>query len=369
MMSWALSVDMVWLEHAESAAVCSRKGVQVLVVLPANKQTSSHYRLNDQRMPCDTMRSKTQRSQTSMKKFTITLIASFMVFSAGALLPKSTAQQDAKTISIAGLKDRVTIRRDERGIPYIEAANDDDLYFAQGYVTRAIGCGRWIFCGVTSVASWLRFLEQRVLAEDKRHRTMGLTAVVEESARHLPANLNSAMNAYANGVNAFIDSLTDQTMPPEFRLLQYKPRHWTPADSLCVGKLLAEYLSNSWPADIMRASLAGLPKEKREALLSETSPLDVLVIGSDRDRKEARAGTTHAVCRRSITRFLPNWQGKSKASGNRERCLVWAHLISRLSRPATIGLFQANEPSPASLCWPMIRTYRPQRRGFGIKFN
>jgi penicillin amidase len=125
------------------------------------------------------------------------------------------------------------------------------------------------------------------LAEDKRHRTMGLTAVVEESAKHLPANLNLAMNAYASGVNAFIDSLTDQTMPPEFRLLQYKPRHWTPADSVCVGKLLAEYLSSSWQADIMRASLAGLPKEKREALLSETSPLDVLVVGSD--RKEAKA--------------------------------------------------------------------------------
>ena len=230
-----------------------------------------------------------------MKKFTITLIASFMVFSAGALLPKSTAQQDAKTISIAGLKDRVTIRRDERGIPYIEAANDDDLYFAQGYVTASDRLWQMDLLRRNIRGELAEIFGASVLAEDKRHRTMGLTAVVEESARHLPANLNSAMNAYANGVNAFIDSLTDQTMPPEFRLLQYKPRHWTPADSLCVGKLLAEYLSNSWPADIMRASLASLPKEKREALLSETSPLDVLVIGSDQkgsDRKEARAGNT-----------------------------------------------------------------------------
>ncbi|MDQ2974563.1 MAG: penicillin acylase family protein, partial [Acidobacteriota bacterium] len=40
-----------------------------------------------------------------------------------------------KTLTIAGLHDRVTVRRDERGIPYIEAKNDEDLYFAQGYVT------------------------------------------------------------------------------------------------------------------------------------------------------------------------------------------------------------------------------------------
>jgi penicillin amidase len=230
-----------------------------------------------------------------MKKFTITVIASLLVFCAGALLPKSTAHQNAKTSSLAGLKDRVTIRRDERGIPYIEATNDDDLYFAQGYVTASDRLWQMDFLRRNVRGELAEIFGAGALAEDKRHRTMGLTAVVEESARHLPANLNSAMNAYANGVNAFIDSLTDQTMPPEFRLLQYKPRHWTPADSLCVGKLLAEYLSNSWQADIMRASLAALPKEKREALLSETSPLDVLVIGSD--RKEARA--------RNNTRGLP----------------------------------------------------------------
>jgi penicillin amidase len=230
-----------------------------------------------------------------MKNFTITVIASLLVFSAGALLPKSTAQQNAKTISIAGLKDRVTIRRDERGIPYIEATNDDDLYFAQGYVTASDRLWQMDLLRRNVRGELAEIFGAGALAEDKRHRTMGLTAVVEESAKHLPPNLNLAMNAYANGVNAFIDSLTDQTLPPEFRLLQYKPRHWTPADSVCVGKLLAEYLSSSWQADIMRASLAGLPKEKREALLAETSPLDVLVVGSD--RKEAKA--------RNRTRDLP----------------------------------------------------------------
>jgi acyl-homoserine lactone acylase PvdQ len=34
-----------------------------------------------------------------------------------------------------GLKDNVTVRRDERGIPYIEARNEADLFFAQGFVT------------------------------------------------------------------------------------------------------------------------------------------------------------------------------------------------------------------------------------------
>jgi penicillin amidase len=73
-------------------------------------------------------------------------------------------------------------------------------------------------------------------------------------------------------------------MPPEFRVLQYKPTEWTSGDSLAVGALMAEYLSNTWQLDVMRESLASLPKEKRDALLPDTSPLDVVVVGSERAR-------------------------------------------------------------------------------------
>src|ERR1700730_12082300 len=82
-------------------------------------------------------------------------------------------------------------------------------------------------------------------------------------------------------------SLTDKTLPPEFLILQYKPRPWMPADSIAVGKLMGEYLSTSWQLDVMRAAMASLPKDKRDGLLPEVSPLDVLVVGKDRERKTA----------------------------------------------------------------------------------
>jgi penicillin G amidase len=248
--------------------------------------------LNDV-LPC---RARQAEFGAQTDKIMITKIRSLLLIAIALLsltaitfrVDTTEAQQPATSTTLAGLNDRVTIRRDERGIPYIEATNDDDLYFAQGYVTASDRLWQMDLLRRNVRGELAEIFGQGALAEDKRHRAMGLATVVEESAKHLPANLNSAMNAYANGVNAFIDSLTDQTMPPEFRLLQYKPRHWTPADSLCVGKLLAEYLSSSWQADIMRASLTSLTKDKREALLSETSPLDVLVVGSDRKEPKAR---------------------------------------------------------------------------------
>lgn len=62
---------------------------------------------------------------------------------AGCVLPVDwggqtvSAQARIDNLRAAGLQARVTVRRDERGIPHIETANDHDLYFAQGYVTAS----------------------------------------------------------------------------------------------------------------------------------------------------------------------------------------------------------------------------------------
>jgi penicillin amidase len=222
-----------------------------------------------------------------MKLVSVSLLVVGLL-SATTFNPPSTAIAQPFTqqtsIQVPGLGAPVTIRRDERGIPYIDATSDQDLYVAQGYITASDRLWQMDLLRRNVRGEMAEIFGDAAFSEDKRHRTLGLGHVVDETAAHLPPNLNAALSAYANGVNAYIDSLTDQTIPVEFRILQYKPRHWTPADSLCVGKLLGEYLSNSWQLDIMRGAMMSLPKEKRQALLPETSQLDVIVVGSDRQR-------------------------------------------------------------------------------------
>jgi penicillin G amidase len=199
------------------------------------------------------------------------------------------AEPAGQTMKLPSLRDAVTIRRDERGIPYIEATNDDDLYFAQGYATASDRLWQMDLLRRTVRGDLAEIFGQAALGEDKRHRTFGFARVIDETAAHLPANLSVALNAYARGVNAYIDSHQGQSLPPEFLILQYKPRPWTPADSLAVGKLLSEYLSLSWQFDILREAMAKLPKEKRDALLPETSPLDVFVVGNDKTARRIRS--------------------------------------------------------------------------------
>jgi len=209
------------------------------------------------------------------------------VFPPATKVASQSTAAPTRSLPAAGLRAPANVRRDERGIPYIEAANDEDLYFAQGYITASDRLWQMDLQRRTARGELSEIFGQATLAQDKLHRTLGFGRLIDQAATNVDPNFNVALTAYAKGVNAFIDSLTDQTTPPEFRILQYKPRPWTPADSLAVGALMAEYLSSTWQLDVMRASLTSLPKEKREALLPDTSPLDVLVVGTDRSRARA----------------------------------------------------------------------------------
>lgn len=239
----------------------------------------------------------------------LSLVATALVWSGFNFPPRVRSQTTpttapaTKTQQLAGLRAPVTVRRDERGIPYIEATNDEDLYFAQGYVTASDRLWQMDLQRRTARGELSEIFGQPTLATDKLHRTFGFGRLIDEAAAHLDPKFNIAVTSYTKGVNALIDSLTEQTLPPEFRVLQYKPRPWTLADSLAIGALIGEYLSSTWQLDVMRASLAGLPKEKREALLPDTSPLDVLVVGADRHRSAVilPAGTQASGLLRSRT--------------------------------------------------------------------
>jgi len=199
--------------------------------------------------------------------------------------PPASAQTPAATsasIQITGLRDRVTIRRDERSIPYISATNEADLYFAQGYITASDRLFQMDFLRRTVRGELAEVLGRSALSQDQRRRTLGYAGIIDATVAKMSPEIRTALEAYTNGVNAYIASRTDRDLPPEFLILQYKPRPWVPADSLAVGKLIYEVLSTTYQYDLLRASMAQLPKAKRDALLPVKSSLDVLVVGRDR---------------------------------------------------------------------------------------
>jgi penicillin amidase len=200
-------------------------------------------------------------------------------------LSEATAAAQTAPTLIPGLVNQVVIRRDERGIPYIQAKNDHDLYLAQGFVTAGDRLWQMDLLRRSERGELAEILSAGpnnfVLDQDKQHRTLGFTQVAQTEFAEASPQSRALLQAYADGVNAYIATLDARTLPPEFQILGYKPSPWTPVDSLLVIKVFAEALSSSWRLDVMREALAGLPAEKRAMLLPEFSPLDVLVVGKD----------------------------------------------------------------------------------------
>ncbi|HYE73492.1 MAG TPA: penicillin acylase family protein, partial [Blastocatellia bacterium] len=224
--------------------------------------------------------------------FVICLLATYtlsLLVSVGTLAQQSApasstnSQQTPKTstLKMTGLRGRVIVRRDERGVPHIEATNESDLYFAQGYATASDRLWQMDLLRRSARGELAEIFGRIALEEDKKHRRYGLAQVAEQQMQNARPDLRAAMESYARGVNAFIESLDEKTLPVEFRILRYRPQPWIAADCVVVGSLLAEDLSSTYRTDLMRAMLSDLSPEKRAAILPEFSPLDVTVVGND----------------------------------------------------------------------------------------
>lgn len=190
-----------------------------------------------------------------------------------------------QTLNVAGLKDSVTIRRDERSIPYIEAKTEADLYFAQGYTTASDRLWQMDLYRRVARGETAEIFGKLTLEEDKRWRKFNFAKIAQDSLQYLTPELKAALENYARGVNAYIATLNKDTLPPEFKILQYSPRQWEPTDTIVIGKILADALSTTWRNDLIRASLANLPKEKIADLTNQITPADVILFGKDSSQR------------------------------------------------------------------------------------
>jgi penicillin G amidase len=193
------------------------------------------------------------------------------------------------TIEVSSLIHSVKIRRDERGIPYIDAANEEDLFFAQGYATASDRLWQMDFLRRTARGELAEIFGPAALEVDKLHRIYGFRNIAEELLENASTQTRKVLEAYARGVNFFINNCDPASLPLEFRVLRYQPRDWTPADSLALGKLFAEKLSFSADVDLLRALMSDLSDETFNDLLPETSPLDVVPDGQRKSATQPQA--------------------------------------------------------------------------------
>jgi len=183
--------------------------------------------------------------------FVLVLVA----LAAGAWLFWRAMPAYSGTAALPGLTAEARVWRDQYGVPHIFAATMNDAARALGWlhaserlyqmeIQRRVGQGR-----IAEIAG------PDLIGVDRFIRTLGLYRLAESSFAALSPFAQARLQAYVDGVNAFLDAHAD-ALPPEFMILSDKPEPWKPADSLVWGKLIALQLGHNYKFEIMRAELA-----------------------------------------------------------------------------------------------------------------
>ena len=178
----------------------------------------------------------------------------------GYALLRNTVPATSGALAIAGLSAPVEVVRDQEGVPHIFAKTTDDLYMALGFVHAQDRLWQMELQRRTGQGRLSEIFGERTFTADVFLRTLDLYGHAERSLAGLPAETRSALEAYARGVNAYLERPVSRLalrLPPEFLLLRHEPEPWRPADSAVIAKLMALQLSMNLKHELMRLTLAG----------------------------------------------------------------------------------------------------------------
>ena len=170
-------------------------------------------------------------------------------------LRQSLPQIDGE-IMVAGLEAPVTVVRDRWAIPHIEAGSLRDATFALGFVHAQDRLFQMEFRRRLGAGRLAEVVGEAALPTDRFMRTLGLYRRAEASLAYLDAATIAWFEAYASGVNAFLEVRTGP-LPPEFLILGHTELEpWRPADSLVWLRLMALDLGVNYRDELLRVRLA-----------------------------------------------------------------------------------------------------------------
>jgi penicillin G amidase len=207
-----------------------------------------------------------------------------------ALLSFSAAQQEPKLdlaaraqkavspiageVKIPGLNQPVKVVRDTWGVAHIYAANQHDLFFAQGFVAaqdRLFQMEMWKRAGQGRLAE---VLGSSAVERDRYARLLKYRGDMRKEYKSYAPDALTILQAFTGGINAYIryiDLPGGPGLPIEFQLAGFKPEPWKPED--CLSRMAAYSMAGNAHAELTNAMLLSkLGSEKAQQMLDPDPP-------------------------------------------------------------------------------------------------
>ena len=167
---------------------------------------------------------------------------------------KSAIPNLTGTIRLKGLEGTVKVFRDKYGIPRIKAESELDAFFAQGFATAQDRLWHMEYDRRRGSGRWAEAVGGQGVAQDTLMRKFRLTASAKGDYQVMDPHTKSVFDAYASGVNAFIEK--GGALPIEYQITGLEPEPWQPWDGLIAYKVrhifMGVFESKVWRARMVR---------------------------------------------------------------------------------------------------------------------
>jgi penicillin amidase len=187
-----------------------------------------------------------------------------------------------RPVRISGLDAQIVIYRDRWGIPHVEAQTLHDAFFGQGFATAQDRLWHMDLDRRRARGRSAELLGEAAIAQDVTMRRFRIGPSVESDVAALNGETRGMLEAYAAGVNAFLE--TTERLPVEYGLVAEEKdarqliEPWRPSDSLAVFKV-RHILMGVFEAKLWRARLvARLGPEKTAELVRGYQPGHLLIV-------------------------------------------------------------------------------------------
>lgn len=236
-----------------------------------------------------------RRFWTGLTGLSVTLVVLLICCVYFALRIATRSHPEPFRESVAAVADSTQIYRNSFGIPHIIGKSNHDVLFAQGYVHAQDRLWQMDLWRRTGRGRTAEVLGPEAVVVDAFMRSLDIRTIVKQQASKISKTSRELLQAYADGVNAYIEE-NSEDLPFEFDALDYKPEQWTIEDCLVVGRVLSFELSLAFWSDLTFAQIdyaKGKGAYKRYLPRSNKGPyvLDTSSAAAPRELDSARTET------------------------------------------------------------------------------
>ncbi len=156
-------------------------------------------------------------------------------------------------VQITGLTEEVTILRDSFAIPHIYAKNEADLYRAVGFAMAQDRLWQMDFLRRVTQGRLSEIFGEDQVNTDLLMRALRIQEKSEKVLPGLAPEIIDALEAFSKSVNFYMENYP---LPPEFKMLNYKPEPWQPVHSINLIGYMSWDLTSGWSTEILLHNLA-----------------------------------------------------------------------------------------------------------------